>query len=189
MTREITDSDIIEALQGTPSATGRASGRDIVEALQGGRNAADRNLDHATVEALNGNFDARIATEGELPLQRRGDELEAVTIWAAKEASSNAVASLAQALMRADGTKGIYAAESEAKAIAEEAYSEAAKSTPYEDTRQETVQRVANKLAEQLTRRLKTPSPKPAGVSEAKPPLQRRVTKSLVTGQDIVHYS
>jgi hypothetical protein len=64
--------------------------------------------------------------------------------------------------MRADSSKGIYAAEAEAKAIAGEAYAEASKGSPYEDRRQEDVARFVTKLAERLSRTVEQSVRQPA---------------------------
>ncbi|MBT2538684.1 hypothetical protein [Arthrobacter sp. ISL-69] len=195
MARNITDQDIVEALNGTPARSARTNDRDVVEVLRTGTTSVKRNMDTAIVEALHGNPTGHIAAEGELPLQRRGDDIEAVAIWASKEAASTATSALAQALMRADGSKGIYAAESEARAIAAEAYAEVAKTSPYEDHRQEAVKRAVTKMADIVTRdrsresRATPAAMKPANVAEAKPTLTPRVTTSKMTGQPITHYS
>lgn len=120
--------------------------KDIIAALRG-----DRTPDAGIAEAF-GRAPASAAQEAAEPGQRRGDAFEATALWAAKEATATATAALAQALMRADPGKGIYAAESDAKKIAFEAYEEAAKGSPYEINRQESVTRIVTKLAEQFGR-------------------------------------
>ena len=195
MARQITDKDIVAALRGPGPDSERSSNRDIVEALSGRRPAAERNLDTSIVEALNGNSYARTVTEGEVPLQRRGDDLEAVAIWAATEGASSATSNLAHALMRADASKGIYAAESEARAVAAEAYAEAAKTMVYEDHRQQHVKNFVTKMADITTRKPQPLATRTAAeasrtsdtMSTPKGP-QRRETRSLATGATIIHY-
>lgn len=191
MARNITDKDILGALNGTGSPD-----RKVVEALRGS-SLEQRRSDAAVIEALTGRA-VPVAAEGELPLQRRGDDLESVAIWASKEATARATSTLAEALMRADASKGIYAAEAEAREIAAEAYAEAAKSIAYEDTRQEHVQKFVTKLAENLTRPRQKPAAaplrpgitKPAAATEAAPAgLTKKVTISKMTGTLITHYS
>lgn len=190
--KNITDRDIITALTGASQAPGRGSSDGILEALHG-RSQDKQASNDAVLEAL-GHAPQRTIAEGERQQQRRGDDLEAVAIWAATEAAGTATTALAHALMRADGSKGIYAAEAEAKAIAGEAYTEAAKGSPYEDKRQEAVARVVTKLAEQFTRQRsaveatkKQPAaqPKPAAVSELGP---KKVTRGAISGSVIEHY-
>jgi hypothetical protein len=185
--KNIEDRDIINALNGTSQR--RPSSEGILEALQG-RSPERQASNDAILEAL-GHAPKPTAKEGELPLRRRGDDLEAVAIWAAEEAAGTATSALAQALMRADGSKGIYAAESEARTIAKEAYAEAAKASPYEDKRQEAVARVVTKLAEQLTRTLAAESKAPpAGVTkpQAVPgqPLRKRESRSATNSNHII---
>ena len=193
MARKITDDDIVEALTGTGSAD-----RTVVEALRGTSTESQR-TDNEVLEAL-GHTPARIVTKGQLPLQDRGDELEAVRVWAAQGAAAHATKALAEALMRSDPKKGIYAAEAEAKGLAEEAYAEAAKTLRYEDDRQEHVKAFVTKLAERLTRpRLQeasrrapaTPaSKKPATVTETAPAgMTKKTTISHRTGFPITYYS
>lgn len=191
MARNISDKDIVEALTGTGSTDNR-----VVEALHGS-SLEKRRSDAAVLEALTGRS-VPVVVEGELPLQRRGDDLEAVAIWASKEATSRATSTLAEALMRTDPRKGIYAAESEAKAIAAEAYAESAKSIPFEDTRQAHVQKFVTKLAENLNRPRQKPAAaparpvttKPAATTESAPAgLTKQVTISKMTGMPITHYS
>lgn len=183
MARKITDEDIVEALNGT-GTTDHA----VVEALHGNSIAA-RRADNAVLEAL-GHTPAPVVAEGELPLQERGDDLEALRIWSAQGATEHATKALAEALMRSDPKKGIYAAEAEARKIAAEAYAEAAKSLAYEDSRQEHVQKFVTKMAERVTRPKLQEAKKPASLSEAVPAgLTKKVTTSNRTGLPITYYS
>jgi hypothetical protein len=146
----VTDKDIVAALNGEPTGSDKKVTEGILNALTGGPTLNEKGFNNAVLEVLGG------APKGEaasgLPTQRRGDSLEPVAIWAATEAATTSTKALAEALMRADGTKGIFAAEAEAKEIAAEAYAEAAKGSPYEDKRQEAVARIVTKLAEKVTR-------------------------------------
>jgi len=177
MARKITDEDIVEALTGTGAANG-----DVVEALRG-TSLSERRKDAEILEALGGT-PAPVVGEAEVPLKERGDELEAMSIWAATGAAEDATAALAQALMRADATKGIYAAEAEAREIASEAYAEAAKTLAYEDARQEHVKGFVTKLAERLSR----PRLREASGRTPTPPAPK-VTVSKMTGRTIITHS
>jgi len=164
----ITDQDILAALRGSPGPADR-SGKEVSDALHG-RPTAGEHAQSATIAKAFGREPQRTVGEGALPLQRRGDDLEAVAIWAAKESAAAATKSLAEAIMRTNGSKGIYAAEAEAAEIAAEAYAEAAKGSPYEDRRQEAVTRIVTKLAEKLSSSLAGE----AKASTAAPPALRR---------------
>lgn len=89
-----TDHDIVRALEGKPSNEEQARLDSLSEAL--------------------GHEPERRTAEETLPLEERSDDLEAIAIWAAKEAASVATRELAEPIMRADGGKNIYAAEWEA---------------------------------------------------------------------------
>lgn len=151
--KNITDQDILEALNGRSNNQARRSNREVSDALNGRPSAQERATSDAIARTF-GREPQRVVTETELPLQRRGDDLESVAIWAARESVATATRVLADAIMRTDGTKGIYMAESEAQQIAAEAYAEAAKGSPWEDKRQEAVAKFVTKLAEKLTRTL-----------------------------------
>ncbi|MFW0773547.1 hypothetical protein ACLRGI_10300 [Paenarthrobacter nitroguajacolicus] len=184
-----TDADILAALEGRPNAKEQTARYSVLDILNGGPTATERAHRNAVLEAL-GVPTLREAAAGELPLQSRGGELEAVSIWAAKGAAETSLKSLAEAIMRTDGTKGIYLAEAEAKQIADEAYAVAAKSTPYEEERQQAVARVAAKLAEVLTRkhaRESTPKQDPANPTPKAKPATPRVTRGAITG-DVINY-
>lgn len=146
--------------------------RDILRALRG-----EHVPDAAVAEAFGRSPSAAARETG--TTQRRGDAFESVAIWAAKEAAETAIKGLAQALMRADATKGIYAAESEAKQIAAEAYTEASKGSPYEINRQESVARIVTKLAAGITRTAEQTAkrPKPAAAAGPKRPQQEAASR------------
>ncbi|ALV44705.1 hypothetical protein MB46_03440 [Arthrobacter alpinus] len=127
-----TDDDIVRALEGAPSRVKTAQNNRIVEMLTG-----------TPVE--------RTPARGEMRVQERGDGFEATKTWAAKGKADAAVKALAEALMRADKTKGIYAAENEARAMADEAYEYAARRSPFEDVRQEAVASMATVKANSLS--------------------------------------
>lgn len=193
MARKITEDDIVAALNGTPSVA-RERDAGVVEALRG-PSAAERQTS-AIEEALSGRRPG-ITSEGGLPLQERGDDLEAVAIWAAKEAALSATKTLAEAIMRADANKGIYAAESEARDIAAEAYTAAAEATAYEDVRQEHVKKAVTAVAESLgrkrqqealgTQKKATPAA-PRTVTETVPGKRRTVSTSTMNGHQIISY-
>jgi hypothetical protein len=145
----VTNKDIVAALEGRPSASRAAADEAIHNAFSGGPTPTQKAHTNAVLEALGV---ARPAVPGELPLKKRGDFGEATAIWAAKEAATTSTKGLAEAIMRADGSKGIYLAEAEAKEIAAEAYAEAAKRTPYEEIRQEAVARHTARIAGTFTR-------------------------------------
>ncbi|ABK02747.1 mucin-associated surface protein [Arthrobacter sp. FB24] len=146
--------------------------RDILAALRG-----EHARDTAVAEASGRSPSAAARETGSA--QRRGDAFESVAIWAAKEAAETATKGLAQAIMRADATKGIYAAESEATQIAAEAYTEAAKASPYEINRQESVARIVTKLAGIIGRKEEqtTKRPKPAAATGPKRPQQEAASR------------
>jgi hypothetical protein len=195
MARNITDQDILEALNGKPAGSAHRSNGAVSDALNGRPSAAEQTAHEAVARAF-GREPKRAAKEGELPLKRRGDALEGVAIWAAKEASATATKALAETIMRSDGTKGIHHAEAEANEIAAEAYAEAAKSSPYEDRRQESVARVVTKLAEQITRTREAttkPALQPKQATEAKPqtaPLRgtKKISHGAISGSRIEYY-
>jgi hypothetical protein len=151
---------------------------DILAALRG-----QHAPDSAIAEAFGRTQPAK-AAEAEPAPQKRGDAFEAVAIWAATEAAATSTRALSEAIMRADGAKGIYEAEAEAKAIASEAYEEAAKGSPYEVTRQEAVSRIVTKLAENFTRMAnrttKRPTPATTGRTRQEAATRRnvRITES-----------
>lgn len=147
-----TDDDILAALNGEPRANQRAATEAITDLLSGRPAARERAHTNAVLEAL-GHEPTRVPGAGEQQLKRRGDSMEAMAVWAATEAATTATKALAEAIMRSDGSKGIYLAEAEAKEIAAEAYAEAAKRSPYEDQRQETVARHATRMAATFTPR------------------------------------
>jgi hypothetical protein len=132
-----TDEDILAALDGHPGGKSKALAEATLSSLQSDGFGHDRIYDNAILEALT----------------QTGESLDAVAIWAAREAAAAATKTLSEAIMREDGSKGIYLAESEAKEIAEEAYAEAAKRSTSEVERQNTVARVTAKLSEGVTRR------------------------------------
>jgi hypothetical protein len=144
-----TNEDIVAALEGRPYGTRAAAEQAIHNAFTGAPTLAERGHSRAVLEAL-GHAPRRQAVEGELPLKQRGQFGEATAIWAAKEAAATATKGLAEAIMRADGAKGIYLAEAEAKEIAAEAYSEAAKQSPYEEVRQEAVAKAVRQLTSNM---------------------------------------
>lgn len=178
-----TNEDIVAALSGNPTPSATRKNDNVVEALRTGRRPGEVSDDDRILEALQGPSYTRSPIPGELPLQDRGDEMEAVRVWAAQEATMAASTSLAQALMRADPEKGIYAAEAEARAIGAEAYAIAAQTLVHEDDRQKHVQ----KYLAALTART-------AGVREASKAHDATGTKRLktsisgTTGQPIHHY-
>ncbi|QHK19390.1 hypothetical protein GU243_06130 [Pseudarthrobacter psychrotolerans] len=124
----------------------------VHRAFAGERDLSDveRHTNESVARAF-GREPERQVTGNELPIQKR--DFSAVAVWAAKEAAATATRALSQAIMRADGNKGIYAAEAEAQAIAEESYALAAKRSPYEDVRHEAVARALTKLADTCERR------------------------------------
>lgn len=195
MARNITDQDILEALNGKPSGSAHRSNEAVSDVLNGRLSAAERTANEAVARAF-GRDPKRAATEGALPLQRRGDDLEGVAIWAATEAAATATKALAETIMRSDGTKGIYHAEAEANEMAAEAYAEAAKGSPYEDRRQEAVTHFVTKLAAQLTRirEAKTkPTAQPKQATEAKPqtaPVRgtKKISHGAISGTRIEYY-
>lgn len=142
----VTDKDIVAALNGAPTRSEKTAHEAIHNAFKG-RSVGEQAHTAAVLEALGVPRAPRATSEGELPLRRRDDLLESVAIWAAKEAAETSTKALAEAIMRADGTKGIYLAEGEARKIAEEAYAEVAKRSPYEEERQQTVARFVTKVA------------------------------------------
>ncbi|MDQ0923104.1 hypothetical protein QF038_001612 [Pseudarthrobacter sp. W1I19] len=192
--KNITDQDILAALKGRSTEQAGRSAREVSDALNGRPSAQERANQDAIAKAF-GREPQRAATEGEVPLQRRGDGLEAVAIWAARESADAATKALAEAIMRTDGSKGIYLAESEAHQIAVEAYTEAAKTTPYEDKRQESVSRFLTKLAEKLARTLtpESKAPRAAAAEQQAPsgkPLKKRESRSATnSNHTIISYS
>lgn len=116
---------------------------------------------------------AKLAREDALMAAAWGTEAEskhALAVWAAHEAAAAATKTLAEAIMRADGSKGIYVAESEARQLAAEAYDLAAKTITEEAQRQESVARYVGKLAERIAR---------PRVRESKPPAAKGLTKKI----------
>lgn len=191
-----TDKDILAALHGRPTGQQNAAHEATVRALAGGTSDRDRAYSSAVIEALGGT-PAASASADIPPAQRRGDSLEPVAIWAAQEAAAAATKTLAEAIMRSDGTKGIYLAEAEARQIAAETYTEAAKGSAYEDARQQHVARALTKIAEAIVRTKEAagkPKPQPSiqqvkpATSVAKVP-QKRESISGITGQPITYYS
>ncbi|MCT9624256.1 hypothetical protein HWD94_03845 [Pseudarthrobacter equi] len=144
-----TNEDIVAALEGRPSVSRAMADEAIHNAFRGGPTLAQRAHTNAVLEAL-GHAPERQAAAGELPLKKRGEFGEATAIWTATEAAKTSTKSLAEAIMRADGAKGIYLAEAEAKEIAAEAYSRAAMESPYEEFRQEAVARAVKAVAESV---------------------------------------
>lgn len=149
-----TDDEIVRALDGGPSNASLAATESILSAFRGEPDAHQSAHTNAVLEAL-GHAPERMPAPGEMPISTRGTELEATGLWAAKDLAATATKKLAEAIMRSDPAKGIYAAEREAADIAAEAYSHAAKSTPYEDERHRAVTRVADSMATKLTRRVR----------------------------------
>lgn len=183
------DEEILAALEGRPTAKEQAATDSVLNILNGGPAPDERAHRNAVLEAL-GQPTLRETTPGELSLQSRGGELEAISIWAAKGAAEASIKSLSEAIMRTDGTKGIYLAEAEAKQIADEAYAMAAKRTPYEEERQQSVARATAKLAEVLTRTsTKEAAAKPSNTqAAARTPGEKQVTRGAITGDVIEHY-
>ena len=147
-----TDDQIIRALNGEPASAELAATESVLSAFRGEPDAEQTAHTNAVLEAL-GHAPERVPAPGEIPLSTRGTELEATGLWAAKEQASTATKKLAEAIMRADPAKGIYAAEREAADIASEAYTNAAKSTPYEDDRLHAVTRATDSLVSRMVNR------------------------------------
>lgn len=149
MTSNKATSSLSQAEQTARESVRRAFRGESERGAQTGQGDLERLASESVARAF-GREPKRHVAEGELPIQKR--DFDAVSIWVATEAAATATRALAQALMRADASKGIYAAEAEAAQIAEEAYTEAAKRSPYEVERQETIARLATKLTEQFSR-------------------------------------
>jgi hypothetical protein len=166
-----TDKDILAALHGELRPSANAANEAILNVLNGGPTVAEQAHTDAVLEALGVAPTPRTAREGELPLRRRDNLLDPVAIWAAKEAAATSTKALAEAIMRADGTKGIYLAEGEARKIADEAYAEAAKRSAYEDERYQTVARLTAALTKAYPDERKTAeaAAKPAAKTAAAP--------------------
>lgn len=111
---------------------------DDILAARAEREAAAQSAKDAIHESF-GSSKPRQQTSNELTPRKSGKFGEGLKIWAAKENAKAGIASLAEAIMRNDKSKGIYAAEADAKAFAEQAYILAATKSPYEDVRQESV--------------------------------------------------
>ncbi|NSX37819.1 hypothetical protein HTS88_15655 [Pseudarthrobacter oxydans] len=187
-----TDKDILAALHGRPTGQQKAAHEATIRALAGGTSDRDRAYSSAVIEALGGTPAATTRTDIS-PSQRRGDSLEPVAIWAAKEAAAAATTALAEAIMRADGTKGIYLAEAEAREIAAETYTEAAKGSPYEDARQKHVARALTKIAEAIVRTKESaakpnprPSTQPLPQTTAGTPRQKRESRSAMNPDTVI---
>ena len=120
---------------------------DDINTARAEREAAARSASDAIGESF-GRTKPRRQNDNELPLRSRGEPMEGVAIWAAKERAASAVKELTEAILRGDSSKGIYVAEAEAKAAAVESYSAAAASSQYEDTRQEAVAAAVSQLAQ-----------------------------------------
>lgn len=153
--------------------------KDIIAALHGQPSAADRETTAAIAETY-GRTRTSTAREGELPLQKRGDVSETLAIWVAKEAAETATATLAEALMRANAKLGIYEAESAAKGMAAEAYTEAAKRSPYEIERHESVARFVTKMAAICGRKTAEATKRPNAATVTKPTRQESARRSPV---------
>lgn len=128
----------------------------IIRALKGAPEGDRQRSDNAVLEALGAEPEP---LAGSQPLATRGDEFEATAIWASKEAAVRATTELAEAIMRADSSKNIYTAESEAKSIAQEAYAHAAQATGYEDDRHRFVEKATRNLAETMKARASESKP------------------------------
>ncbi|MFJ5861500.1 hypothetical protein ACIQCM_08750 [Pseudarthrobacter sp. NPDC092439] len=140
---------------------------DILAALEGRPKPAELARENAIMQAAWG------TTE---------ESNKALAVWAAHEAAAAATKTLTEAIMRADGSKGIYLAESEARAIADEAYRHIAKTTPNEDQRQEYVKNHVTKVAQTVTREAQPPATnRPA--TEAK----QRVVRDPATGTTTIY--
>lgn len=144
-----TDDDILAVLNGEPRASKKAATEAIAAVLSGGPSARELALNDAVLEALAGTGSST-----------------AVAVWAAREAAAASTKTLSEAIMREDGSKGIYLAESEAEEIAKEAYAEAAKRSPSEVERQNAVARVTATVSESINRRTGASGRKPGRPAE-----------------------
>ncbi|WP_284752632.1 hypothetical protein [Arthrobacter sp. efr-133-R2A-120] len=189
-----TNDDVLAALRGE-RPTERAARESVHRAFTGELvGDLERHTNESVARAF-GREPERQVTENELPVQTR--DFSAVAVWAAREAAATATRALSQAIMRADGSKGIYAAEAEAQAIAEESYALAARRSPYEDVRQESVARTLTKLADTCERRAQKSARPPVRAARIVAPrqhqeslsqLERVETKSGVDGAPIISY-